>query len=434
MTGDFAVDVVEQLCKFSQITEISESARSMMHLSLLDWSACALAGQDEPAARIVRDMVLAEGGAEQALLVGSGVYVPARAAALVNGVVSHSLDYDDTHFAHIGHPSVAVIPAALAVAQMAGASGKAFLDAALIGAEASIRVGIWLGRSHYQAGFHQTATAGAFGATLAAGRLLGLDASAMAQAVGLVSTCASGQKSQFGTMGKPMNAGIAASNGVEAVLLAQAGFISNPVGLEHFGENHHGAGDMVAFEGIGREWHIETIIHKYHACCHGLHAMLEVLQPIGKAVNPHNVQQVTITTHPRWKQVCNIVEPDTGLQAKFSYRFTAAMVLSGIDTSALDSFSDTNSKDQHLSALRDRVEVLFDPSLNETEARVEVLMKDGSTISDAHDLSVPIKFATREEKLWVKARGLLGEERATKIWEAIETGPDMAEYSDALQD
>ena len=151
--------------------------------------------------------------------------VPPRAAALANGAISHALDYDDTHFAHVGHPSVGVLPAALALGEARGASAPAVLDAFLIGAEASIRIGLVLGRAHYERGFHQTATAGAFGATVAAAHVLGLSREATRQALSLVSTRASGLKSQFGSMGKPFNAGVAASNGVEAAELAELGFL-----------------------------------------------------------------------------------------------------------------------------------------------------------------------------------------------------------------
>ena len=221
------------------------SALAVLKLSLLDWSAVSLAGKDEPVSSIVRAMVQDEAGRGEASIIGLAGLYPARAAALANGTISHALDYDDTHFSYVGHPSVVIFPAALAVAEKTGASGEAFMAAALIGMEAACRIGAWLGTGHYQHGFHQTATSGAFGATVAAGRLLGLDEERMRHALGIVATRASGLKSQFGTMGKPFNAGIAASNGVEAALLAKAGFVSRPDGLEcaqGFAETHAAEG------------------------------------------------------------------------------------------------------------------------------------------------------------------------------------------------
>jgi 2-methylcitrate dehydratase PrpD len=205
---------------------IPPTARAMARRSLFDWFAVALAGADQPLAGIVRSLVAGEGGKPAATVVGLAQKVPARAAALANGAISHALDYDDTHFAHVGHPSVATVPAALAIAEEIDASASAALDAFLLGAEASIRVGMVLGRPHYERGFHQTATAGAFGAALAAARMMQLSRAATRQALSLVATRASGLKSQFGSMGKPYNAGIAAANGVEAAALARLGFVS----------------------------------------------------------------------------------------------------------------------------------------------------------------------------------------------------------------
>lgn len=403
---------------------ISASARRVMRLSLLDWCAVAIAGKDEPVSRITRTMIEAEAGAPVASLVGSGQKVPPRAAALVNGATSHALDYDDTHFDHIGHPSVAVVPAALAMAEATGASGAAFLDAALIGVEASVRIGTWLGREHYQHGFHQTATAGAFGATIAAGRLAGLDSAAMAQALGIAATRASGLKSQFGTMGKPYHAGMAAANGVEAVLLARSGFVSRPDGLEceqGFGPTHAGAALPLGpvLDGLGTEFRFERVQHKFHACCHGTHAMLEALAALRGSIRPNEVESIAVTTHPRWLKVCHIPAPATGLEAKFSYRLTAAMALSHIDTGALASFTDTLCADPALVGLRDRVLVETDDALADTATRVRLRLRDGRMLEQAFDLDAPIPIAEREAKIRAKAASLLGSARAEAIWQAI---------------
>ncbi|MCK4712227.1 MAG: MmgE/PrpD family protein, partial [Marinosulfonomonas sp.] len=169
-------------------SDVPRGTSDVLKLSLLDWASVALAGVDEPVSVAVRDMVLAEGGVGKAFVFGAGVTLPARAAALANGARSHALDYDDTHFLHIFHPAVVIFSATFAVAQQAGASGRAFLEAALIGYEASCRIGHWLGRPHYEAGFHMTATAGCFGAAMAAARLMGADRAQMAGALGLAST------------------------------------------------------------------------------------------------------------------------------------------------------------------------------------------------------------------------------------------------------
>lgn len=401
----------------------TDTARAIMALSALDWAACGIAGQAEPVSVKTRALIGDEGGAPQASLFGGGK-APMRGAALVNGATSHALDYDDTHFAHIGHPSVAVLPAALAVGERYGKTLPQILDAARLGAEASIRFGLRFGRAHYQAGYHQTATAGAFGACLAAAHLMDLTKDQTLHALGLVSTRASGLKSQFGTMGKPFNAGIAASNGVESAWLAGQGFISNPDALDTtngFIQTHICDGDTTQPPGAL----LETLSHKYHACCHGLHATLEAL-----ALLPHpdatQVKAVTITTHPRWLTVCNIAAPRTGLEAKFSYRLVAALSLLGHDTAALDTYSDALCTDPQVTALRDRVTVQTDDTLKETEALV-TLNTDGTF--EAHfDLEAPMPLDTRATRLRAKAAALVGPDRAAALWQAIESG-DRAAYS-----
>lgn len=426
---DEAVPLTASMARFAVSTgaaALPGSARRIMLLSLLDWAAVGHAGRDEPVSRIVRDMVAEDGGSEQAGVFGLARKVPARAAALANGTISHALDYDDTHFLHVGHPSVAVVSAALAIAEKTGASGSDMVDAALIGVEGSCRVGDWLGRAHYQAGFHQTATAGCFGAAMAASRLLGLDDTRAAHALGIASTRASGLKSQFGTMGKPYNAGMAAANGVEAALLAAAGFVSRPDGLEcpqGFGETHFGEDKALdgVLSGLGETFVFETVQHKFHACCHGLHAGLEALHAARREhmLTAEDVEAVELTVNPRWLKVCNIMEPQTGLEAKFSYRLTAAMALSGRDTGALSTYSDEICREPAMTALRDRVTVSTDDRLTDTATHVVIRTASGSTIEVSHELQRPMPYGQREAKVRSKAASLLGSQASEALWERI---------------
>ncbi|MCU0818700.1 MAG: MmgE/PrpD family protein [Beijerinckiaceae bacterium] len=402
--------------------DIPPSALAVARLSLMDWAAVALAGLDEPVARIVRAMVAEEAGNAQATVLGLERKVPARAAALAHGALSHALDYDDTHFANVGHPSVAIFPAALAMAERQDVSGAAFLEAALIGMEAASRIGHWLGTGHYNHGFHQTATAGAFGACVAAGRLLGLSQERMQHALGVTATRASGLKSQFGTMGKPFNAGIAASNGVEAALLAAGGFISRPDGIEclqGFAETHAGeCRDLEAsLAGLGTAFWFEAVQHKFHACCHGTHATLEALNQLRQRpeFSLERVKGVNLRVNPRWLRVCDIPAPETGLEAKFSYRLTSAMALSGMDTGALDVFSSETCARADLLPLRDRVTVTGDGSISDTAAQVRLDMADGTTLETFVDLDAPIPLPERRAKIAAKVRALLPDASARVV-------------------
>ncbi|GAA6160873.1 MmgE/PrpD family protein [Ruegeria sp. HU-ET01832] len=413
----------------------SQQARIVTSLSVLDWLAVGRAGEDESVSKSVRALVLDEGGEAQAHLFGGGA-APLRGAALVNGTVSHALDYDDTHFAHIGHPSVAILPAALALGEWDDRILVDVLEAALVGMEISIRVGLWLGRDHYQAGFHQTATAGAFGAAVAAGRILRFDEGQMRKVLGLTATRAAGLKAQFGTMGKPYNAGLAASTGVEAALLIAKGFDPNADALEGprgFGATHQGQGDaQTALDGLGEDWLFESVSHKFHACCHGLHAALEAARALDIA--EPEVAEITVKTHPRWMSVCNQMSPSTGLGAKFSYRTVIAMQALGYDTALPASYSEKTCADPRLTSLRNRVTVEEDETLSETQAHLTLLRRDGARKEASHDLLTPLPLSEREDRVRGKAAKLIGGDEADAIWSMLRTGGRARDLAALLAD
>ena len=401
---------------------IPATARRYATLSLFDWIMCGRAGAKQDLSKIIRTYLLDDAGRKSAAVFGSKSKIPARSAALVNGTISHALDYDDTHFAHIGHTSVGIYPAALAVGEEVKAKASAIRDAYLLGAEAACRIGMVLGRDHYQKGFHQTATAGAFGATVAAGRLYRLNEKQMRAALSLVATRASGLKSQFGTMGKPFNAGISASNGVEAAALAKRGFTSADDGIggpQGFVETHAETFDHVTpwQDPPPRKFIFEDVQYKLHACCHGTHAMIEALKKA--KISGSDVESITITTHPRWLKVCDIKQPRTGLEVKFSYVHLAAMVAYGIDTSSEKIFTDALAKDKKLIDLAKRVKVVTDDNYNDTTQSVVIKLKAGSLQSIRHDLSDRVPMAELEAGLRDKAKALLGKAQAEKLWTGI---------------
>ena len=404
--------------------EIPESAKTMARFSLFDWMVCGRAGVGEPLARILRDYVAAEGGRPIASVFGGG-QAPARAVALVNGATSHALDYDDTHFGHVGHPSVGIYPAALAVGEEVGASAAAVADAFLIGAEASVRLGMVLGSVHYNRGFHQTATAGAFGATIAAGRLYDLTRDQMRVALGLCATRASGLKSQFGTMGKPYNAGLAAANGVECAGLARLGFTSaddGVMGPQGFVATHSDAPSEVGVWDAPPPgtFVFEQIKYKLHACCHGTHAMIEALATVRRVhhLTADRVAAIHLRTSPRWLSVCDIKAPRTGLEVKFSYAWLAGMVLSGLPTSADRTYSDALAADPGLAAFAGKIKVTGDAKVNDMQAAGEIALTDGTVLPLAHDLAAPLGPEVLEASLRAKATGLLGPE-AESLWQAV---------------
>ncbi|MFT5048050.1 MAG: 2-methylcitrate dehydratase PrpD [Porticoccaceae bacterium] len=433
------LSISEHIARFVVHTEYSNTdegapaeAFAILKLSLMDWCAVALAGIDEPVSTIVREQALADGGDEACHVFGSSQRLPARSAAMVNGTTSHALDYDDTHFLHVGHTSVVVFAAAMAVAEKQSLPGKAFMEAALIGSEVCCYVGNWLGRSHYEAGFHQTATAGVFGAVAAASRLLALDENQTRHALGIAATRAAGLTSQFGTMSKPYHAGMAASVGVEAAQLASRGFIANADGIDGtrgFAETH--AADQRDSDHplslLGAHYVFPEVQHKLHACCHGLHASIEALDQlkIDNNVTSIDIKRICIETNPRWLAVCNKPSPSTGLESKFSYRHLASLVFSDYNTAALATYNDTVCNDPALAKLRDSTEVVSNMQMSDTATRVSVHLRDNSIISAEYDLAHRLPLDIRQQKLLAKCAALLGKQECNSLWDLvsqIETG------------
>src|SRR5438094_951798 len=207
---------------------LPEPVRALARQCVLDYFGVALAGADDPLAHILLDELGEAGGAAQASVIGHKARLPALSAALVNGAIGHALDYDDVNLAMPGHPSVAILPGLLALAEVRQSSGREIIAAFVAGYETACRVGMALRPGHYNLGFHATGTVGAFGAAAACAHLLSLDAAMTAQALGIAGTQAAGLKSQFGTMCKPFHAGKASQSGLLAARLAARGFSSRP--------------------------------------------------------------------------------------------------------------------------------------------------------------------------------------------------------------
>ena len=394
-------------------------------MSMIDWCGVAYAAKEEPVSKIVTKLIDEEQTKGLSRLISNGKEVSAKSAAFVNGTIGHALDYDDTHFLFTGHPTASAFPTALALGEELGSSIDEIMLAYMCGVEISTRLGHILGYSHYNKGFHQTATSGAFGATLVASKLLKLDAKQIENALGIVSTRASGLKSQFGTMGKPFHAGIAASNGIEAAKLSKLGFVSCENGIEcnqGFLKTHAWDETMpdAAINGLGQDFLFPEIKYKFHACCHGLHAFLEALDELKTKnnFNPDSIEKISIQTQPSWLQVCNIDSPKTGLEAKFSYRLTAAMSLHGVDTGRLDSYNEEICFDEKIVKTRDKVQVIPNDQMTNTEALIE--LKDGSEIyKNSHDLNNKIENELLQKKILTKSSSLLSDKLSNEIFNVL---------------
>src|SRR5580700_7926059 len=319
---------------------LPDEVRALARQCVLDYYGVALAGADDPLVTILLDELAEAGGAEQASVIGHKTRLPALSAALVNGAIGHALDYDDVNLAMPGHPSVAILPGLLALAEARQSSGREVIAAFVAGYETACRIGLALRPGHYNLGFHATGTVGSFGAAAACARLLGLDAEATARALGIAGTQAAGLKSQFGTMCKPFHAGKASQNGLLAARLAARGFSSRPDLVEceqGFAATH--APEFRPEKALAepkRGFYIFNNLFKYHAACYMTHAPIECGRQLRERLGaaPAEIEAIALKLHSATDRVCNIPAPTDGLEAKFSLRQTVAMALAGVDTAS----------------------------------------------------------------------------------------------------
>jgi 2-methylcitrate dehydratase PrpD len=327
---------------------IPPAARDVARGAILDTIGVALAGAGEPAARAVRELAAptdgppAADGTGSVTLLGCARRATAPDAALVNGTAAHALDYDDTHASVRGHPSAPIVPAALAAAELSGASGAQLVDGYLIGLEIAGRVGRSLGPSHAARGFHATSTVGVLGAAAAAARLLGLDPPRTRAALGIAASSAAGLRLNFGTMTKPLHAGQAARGGLLACLLA-----GRDVGAADGALDAAGGftavfsgpdGNPALLSGLDGSWQAlapGVAVKKYPCCNRGHRAADAILALVARhQFGPADVERIEVRmpagevddagrvgpmTFPR---------PRTGLEAKFSMQYvvTAAVL------------------------------------------------------------------------------------------------------------
>jgi 2-methylcitrate dehydratase PrpD len=408
---------------------------------LLDWFAVTVAGAQEELTDILIREAIEDGAKGPASLVGRSETTLPSTAALINGAASHALDYDDVNFAMHGHPTVTVVPALLALGEQRKASGRLFVESFVAGYETAGRIGRLVEPSHYDRGFHATATVGSFSATAAAGRMLGLSDTQLAVAFGIAATQAAGLKSNFGTMCKPLHAGTASEHGLRAAKLAAKGFTARGDSLEcdqgfaSSQSNHLNTEDALGEPPSG--WHLRNNLFKYHAACYMTHAPIECAKEIRLKSNfpPERVKKIVLRLDAAADKVCNIPNPTTGLEAKFSLHQTVAMALTGVNTASLEAYSAAITQEPRIKALRDKVAIDFRTEWPHALAEMAIQLDDGTTLEARHDSGIPwADVAKQRNALETKFDGLvtpvLGAARTKRLHDAIDRIDSLADVGD----
>jgi len=431
-----------QSCLSAMDTELPFKVVQMAQHCLIDWAAVTLGGTRDPLANIITETACFENEGGSCTLVGSTRRASQMQAALVNGTISHALDYDDVNSRMHGHPTVAILPAILAIAEVEGASGADLVRAFVGGYQIAGKLGAAMGETHYLRGFHATSTVGSIAAAAGCAILLKLDRRQIENAIALAATQSAGLKANFGTMAKPLHAGKAASNGVLAVRLAQKGFSARNEILERdqgFGLTM--SDDFSPSLAMGPDWEIEDNLFKYHAACFLTHSSIEALLKLSarEKINPKDVIAVQLHVPEGHRKVCDLRDPQTGLDVKFSIRHLAALALYGANTSSLALFTEETARDSKLCALRERVDLVHDDVARiRYEVQVVVELSNGRIVTAHHDVGEPARDLNIQEKaLRSKADTLidpvLGIGAGAALFAAVSALPTAVSVADYLK-
>lgn len=418
----------------ARYSNLPEQVKVDARRSVLDWLGSALAGSKEAPAQAVRSVVAGLGCSDQATIFNGG-RASAAGAALANGVASHILELDDVHKGSTLHAAAPIIPAALAVAEREHSSGEDFLLAVIVGYEAALRIGEAVNPSHYRF-WHPTGTAATFGAAVAAGSLLHLDAEQMLMALGTAGTQAAGlwEFNADGAMSKHLHPGKAAFNGVLAADLARIGFTGATRILEgargFFNATSENWDATRITDRLGQHWKISENCYKLHSCCGHTHTAIDMALEIAG----DGVREIHIQTYAAGYEIVKEMQPQTPYQAQFSIAYCVAAAL--VDGAAgLAQFKPERLRDPRIQDLLARTRVTVEPALTAKypaawPVRLKVRWEDGTTIEKASDYprgnpENPVTTSVLEQKLMAMLEPEIGQAALQTIRD-VDGCPDMA--------
>jgi 2-methylcitrate dehydratase PrpD len=383
-----AKDVTRTLARYivsAKPADLSTAMRKEAARTLLNWVGCAVGGSRHETVGIAVSALAPFSGPAQASILGRKERLDILNAALINGISSHVLDYDDTHTHNIVHPAGPVVSAILALSEQRPISGSDFVNALAIGVDVECRIGNSVYPKHYDAGWHITGTAGVFGAAAASGKLLGLSEQQMLWALGLAATQPVGLQEMFGSMTKSFHPGRAAQNGLTAALLASKNFTSSEQSLEaKYGwvnvvSTAHNYDDIT--KGLGQSSELLKNTYKPFACGVVMHATIDGCIQLRNEnkLTADDIASVELKVHPLVMQLTSKKSPQTGLEGKFSIYHAASVALAE-GAGGIDQFSDRAVRDRTIASLRDRVSTVVDSSLHEDQVRITLMRKSGSRL------------------------------------------------------
>jgi 2-methylcitrate dehydratase PrpD len=426
------VSATRQLAEFVENTPFERLPPEVVRgtkRAILNYLGVAIGASRHEVTRILTADALAMGGHPQATILGSGTRATALQAARVNGAMSHVFDYDDTHMDTIIHPTGPVMSAALALAEWKGLGGRELIAGVAVGAEVELRVGLAVYPAHYDVGWHITGTAGTFGAAAGAGRMMNLDAGRISHALGLAGTQAAGIREMFGSMAKSLHVGNAAANGLWSALLAERGFTASTEVLE----GRRGFCAVTASEydlsratdGLGERYIFLENSLKPYACGVVTHPTIDGVRRLRErhSLKAAEVREIETRVHPLVLELTGKKTPRTGLEGKFSIYYCAAIAL--VEGNARESqFTGENTRRPEVVELRDRVRVVVEPGLSESQAVVIVRTVDGRELVERVEAATgtpdnPMPDHELVDKFMDLVLPVLPRERAEQLVDAV---------------
>ena len=362
----------------------SDAVDHAAHRTFLNWLGCAVGAAEHESVQAALAAVRLLQPAPQASVLGRRDKVDMASAALLNGISSHTFDFDDTHLKTIIHPAGPVASALLALAEHTGASGRALMDALVLGIDVSCRLGNAMYPDHYDRGWHITGSTGTVGAAAGCARLLGLSEAQTAMALGIAASQPIGMREQFGSMTKPFHPGGAARAGLMSALLAQQGFTASPKALEAprgMMQTISTKNDWSEItQGLGQQFEIALNTFKPFACGIVIHPCIDgCAQLRAQGITPEQIASLEIRVHSLVLELTGKKEPADGLQAKFSvYHGCAAGLMFG--RAAEEEFSDAIVTRPDMVALRRKVVATVDDSIDESAADITAVLTDGRRV------------------------------------------------------
>lgn len=368
---------------------------------IIDGLGVTLAGSVEKTGRIIRDYAVMEGGHGKCTLIGDNRRCAPAMAAMANGTMAHALDFDDVQWQMIGHPTVCVVPAILALGEEFDKSGRDLILGYVVGIETAAKIGAGVNTNHYEQGWHATGTLGTLGAAAAASKMLGHDAMRMRNALGIAVSRASGARQNFGTDTKPFHAGASALNGVLAARLTDMGFSANTEILEApWGFFRLYCNDQFNAEKIVGQacnpWSVFSpgLLFKPYAACVSTHTAIDsILALIAEHdIRAEDVVRVDVGVVGLTQRILIHNRPKTGLNGKFSMQYCMARALLSRNL-GIQQFTDEKVMEPAAQELLQRVDWHIDPELEAAwkggprPETVHLCLKDGRKLSRRTDKS-----------------------------------------------